>query len=46
MHAEQSVEEQNLRFRTLAEATVQGIVVHEQGTIMDVNQAFETMFVV
>lgn len=36
--------EQNVRFRNLADATFEGILLHEQGQIMDVNLALELMF--
>jgi len=36
--------EQNLRFRTLAEATLEGIILHAQGRIIDVNQVALNLF--
>ena len=38
------VQQSEERFRKLAEATFEGIVVHEQGQILDVNQACLDMF--
>lgn len=38
------LEEQNARFRTLSEATLEGIVIHDNGQILEVNQAIEKMF--
>ena len=38
------LEEQNARFRTLSEATFEGIVIHDNGQILEVNQAMEKMF--
>ncbi|MCU0515295.1 MAG: PAS domain S-box protein [Oscillatoria sp. Prado101] len=36
--------ESEARFRQLSEATFEGIVVHEEGRILDCNQAFARMF--
>lgn len=36
--------EQNLRFRTLAEATLEGIILHDQGRILDANQMALDLF--
>ncbi len=38
------LEEQNTRFYQLSEATFEGIVIHDVGTIVEVNRAFEKMF--
>jgi len=38
------LEEQNERFRTLSEATFEGIFIHDEGRILEVNQAMEKMF--
>ena len=38
------LEEQNERFRTLAEATFEGILMHIEGRIVEVNQVLERMF--
>lgn len=37
------LEEQNQRFRTLSDATFEGILIHDGGRILEVNQAIETM---
>jgi PAS domain S-box-containing protein len=36
--------EQNERFRILSEATFEGILIHDEGRILEVNQRMETMF--
>lgn len=36
-----ALEEQNARFQTLSDATFEGIVIHDNGRIVDVNQKFE-----
>lgn len=41
---ERALEESEARFRHLADASLEGIVIHEQGQILDVNRALETMF--
>lgn len=41
---QQQLEEQNQRFRTLSEATFEGILVHDQGEILEINQTMEQMF--
>ncbi len=38
------LEEQNARFQKLSEATFEGIVIHDNGDILEVNQTFERMF--
>jgi methyl-accepting chemotaxis protein len=38
------VRESEDRFRRLSDATVEGIVIHEKGIIIDANQAFARMF--
>ncbi len=38
------LEEQKTRFQTLAEATFEGIIFHEEGNILEVNQTLEQMF--
>jgi len=38
------LEEQNARFQQLSEATFEGIVIHDKGDIVEVNQALEKMF--
>ena len=38
------LEEQNERFRTLSEATFEGILIHDEGRILEVNQMMLTMF--
>lgn len=42
--ASQALKESEERNRSLLEATFEAIIVHDQGTILDVNRAFETMF--
>jgi PAS domain S-box-containing protein len=41
---EDALRESRMRFRTLAEATAEGIVIQERGQIIDANQAFARMF--
>jgi PAS domain S-box-containing protein len=41
---ESSLAESEARFRLLAEATIEGIAIIEQGKILDVNEAFIQMF--
>ena len=36
--------ESDSRFRLLSEAAFEGILIHEKGTILDINTAFEIMF--
>jgi PAS domain S-box-containing protein len=38
------LEEQNTRFQTLSEATFEGIIIHDNGRILEVNQTVEKMF--
>ncbi|GAK49720.1 PAS modulated sigma54 specific transcriptional regulator, Fis family [Candidatus Moduliflexus flocculans] len=38
------LQEQNLRFRTLVEATLEGIILHDQGRIIDANQRAFDLF--
>jgi PAS domain S-box-containing protein len=42
--SEQSLQESEERFRRLSEATYEGILIHEQGMIIDANQAIAKMF--
>jgi PAS domain S-box-containing protein len=42
--AEEALRESEERFRRLAEAPFEGIVFHEEGNIIDANEAFATMF--
>ena len=42
--AEAQLKESEARYRSLLEATFEGVAVHEQGTVLDVNRAFEDMF--
>jgi PAS domain S-box-containing protein len=42
--ASQALMESEERNRSLLEATFEAIVIHDQGTIIDVNRAFETIF--
>jgi len=38
------LEEQNTRFQALSEATFEGIIIHDNGHIIDVNQMIEKIF--
>jgi PAS domain S-box-containing protein len=40
---QQQLREEHARFQTLSEATFEGIIIHEQGRILDVNQAIVNM---
>jgi PAS domain S-box-containing protein len=42
--AEEALRESEERFRGLAEATFEGIVIHDRGRILDANQVFANMF--
>ncbi len=42
--AEAALSESEQRFRTLSEAALEGLVIHEQGRIMETNRAFAAMF--
>jgi PAS domain S-box-containing protein len=42
--AEEALRESERRFRTLSEASFEGIAIHHRGTILEANQAFATMF--
>jgi len=42
--AEEALQESEERFRRLSEASFEGIVFHEEGNIIDANEAFATMF--
>jgi PAS domain S-box-containing protein len=42
--SEERLKESEARFRTLTEANFEGIIIHEQGHILDSNQAFADMF--
>src|SRR5262249_41567981 len=42
--AEQALQESEDRFRRLADAAFEGVAVHEQGRILDSNQAFAELF--
>lgn len=41
---EQALRESEERFRRLADATLEGILIHDRGAILDVNQALADMF--
>ena len=41
---EDDLRESQMRFRTLAEATAEGILIQDQGLIVDANQAFAKIF--
>ena len=42
--AEEALRESEERFRRLSEATFEGIIIHEEGKIIDANRSFATMF--
>src|SRR5919199_652789 len=42
-HSEKSLQESEERFRRLSEATCEGILIHDRGTIQDANQAIARM---
>jgi PAS domain S-box-containing protein len=42
--AEETLRESEERFRRLSEATFEGILIHEEGKIIDTNRLFATMF--
>lgn len=42
--AEESLRESEARFRTLAEASSEGIVIHENETVLDANRRFAELF--
>lgn len=42
--AEESLKESEARFRSLADVTMEGIVIHDNGKIIDVNPAFARIF--
>ena len=44
IQTEEALRESEERFRGLAEATFEGIIVHDKGTILDMNQIMEEMF--
>jgi len=44
LHAEQELKESEERFRRLAEASSEGIAIHEGGTILDANETLARMF--
>jgi PAS domain S-box-containing protein len=41
---QQQLQKENERFQTLAEATFEGILIHDEGHILEVNQVIEKMF--
>ncbi len=43
-HAEEELQESEARFRTLIETTFDGIIIHENGIILDANQGAAIMF--
>ena len=42
-HVEETLGESEQRFRQLADSTYEGIVIHEKGTIIDINQQMSAM---
>jgi len=42
--AERALWESQSRFRALADATIEGVVIHEHGRVLDTNPAFARMF--
>jgi PAS domain S-box-containing protein len=42
--AEEALRDSERRFRTLSDATFEGIAIHHRGMILEANQAFATMF--
>lgn len=43
-HAEEELLQSNERFKSLSDASLEGIMIHEQGTILDANLAFLKLF--
>ncbi len=43
-HAEETLIESEERFRSLSEAAFEGIMIHDQGVILNANQAFADLF--
>ena len=41
---QEQLQEENLRFRILEEATFEGLLIHEQGCILEFNETLATMF--
>lgn len=41
---QQKLQEENARFRALSDATFEGLVFHDKGQVIDVNQRIEDMF--
>ena len=44
MRAEEALRESERRFRTLSEASFEGIAIHRKGTMLEANQALAAMF--
>ncbi|MBD2386586.1 hybrid sensor histidine kinase/response regulator [Cylindrospermum sp. FACHB-282] len=42
--AENALYESQSRFRALADATIEGVIIHEKGKVLDANPAFAKMF--
>lgn len=42
--AENALRESQSRFQALADATIEGVLIHENGKVLDANPAFATMF--
>lgn len=43
-HAQNALRESQSRFRALADATIEGVIIHEKGKVLDANPAFAKMF--
>ena len=43
-HAEEALKASEARFRSLSNASLEGIMIHEQGVILDANLAFVRLF--
>ena len=43
-HYQQQLQQENQRFQALADATFEGIIIHDQGSIVELNPVIEAMF--